>query len=141
MNKFLAISRIIPDFCSTQGGILSPLLWNLVLNDIPHLGQHTSFCRRCKSFKSGKTQYGIINNTQNILNKIIKWCKQNDLQICTLKTKVVYWYKTKTNNHSKYIEIYGQKSEISNSVKYLGIIIDDQLNWNEHIQVTIKTNA
>ena len=52
------------------------------------------------------------------------WCKQNDLQIRTLKTKVVYWNKTKTIDHPKYIEIDGQKSEISNSVKYLRIIMN-----------------
>ena len=60
----------------------------------------------------GKTQYGIINNTKTIINKIMEWCKENGLQISTLKTKVVYWSKSKTNNHPTYIKIDGQKIEI-----------------------------
>ena len=39
----------------------------------------------------------------------MKLCKQNDLQVSTLKTKLVYWSKSKTKNHQKYMEIYGQK--------------------------------
>ena len=58
--------------------------------------------------------------------------------ISTLKTKVVYWSKTKAKDHPKFINIEGQKIEISKSVKYLGIIIDNKLNWNEHIQETVK---
>ena len=57
----------------------------------------------------GKTQYGIMNNAKNIIRKIMKWCKQNDLQISKLKTKVIYWTKTKANNHPKSINIEGQK--------------------------------
>ena len=63
---------------------------------------------------------------------------KNGLQISTLKTKVIYWSKTKNKNHPKHIQIDGQKIEISKSVKYLGVIIDNKLNWNEHIQTAVN---
>ena len=50
---------------------------------------------------------------------------------------MVNWSKSKTNDHPKYIKIDGQKLK-SQSVQYMGIIIDNKLNWNEHIQVKIN---
>ena len=43
-----------------------------------------------------------------------------------------------TFNHPKHIQIDLQKKEISKSVKYLGVIIDNKLNWNEHIQTAMN---
>ena len=67
----------------------------------------------------------------------MKWCKENGLQISTLKTKVVYWSKSKTKNHPKHIQIDGHKIKISESVEYLGVTIDNKLNWNEQIQTVV----
>ena len=135
------INRKIEKGCP-QGGVLSPFLWNLVLDDLLQKFNNSdniqAFADDLSLLSIGKTQYGIINNTRNIINKIMKWCKENGLQISTLKTKVIYWSKTKNKNHPKHIQIDGQKIEISKSVKYLGVIIDNKLNWNEHIQTTVN---
>ena len=51
---------------------------------------------------------------------------------------MVYWTNSKTNNQPKHIKIDGKIINISTSVKYLGIIIDNKLNWNEHIQAVVN---
>ena len=102
------INRNINKGCP-QGGVLSPFLCNLVLDDLLQKFNDSdnvqAFADDLSLLSIEKTQYGIIINTKNIINKIMKWCKENELQISTLKTKVVYWSKTKTKNHPKHIQI------------------------------------
>ena len=73
-----------------------------------------------------------------MVEKIMKWCNQNSLEISTLKTKVIFWSTTRENKHPKSIKLDGHKIEISKTVKYLGITIDNKLKWNDHIENVVK---
>ena len=68
---------------------------------------------------------------------ILKWCKENGLQISALKTKIIYWSKSNPKEHPTSITVDGNEFKLSKSVKYLGVIIDDKLNWNEHINEAV----
>ena len=69
---------------------------------------------------------------------ILEWCKENGLQISALKTKIIYWFKSNLKEHPTSITVDGNEFKLSKSVKYLGVIIDDKLNWNEHINEIIQ---
>lgn len=71
------------------------------------------------------------------MKMILDWCKSNGLQISTLKTKIVYWSKSKPKEHPTSIYVDGTEFKLSSSVKYLGVIIDNKLNWSEHIKEVI----
>ena len=86
----------------------------------------------------GKNICGIKINTKNIVDKIMKWCNQNSLEIITFKTKVIFWSKTREKSHPKSIKFDGHKITISKTVKYLGVTIDNKLNWNDHILNMVK---
>ena len=72
-----------------------------------------------------------------MIKDIINWCKSNGLKISALKTNILYWTRSRTEKHPNSIKIEGIDIPLSKSVKYLGVIIDDKLNWNEHINETI----
>ena len=101
------INRKTKKWCP-QGGVLSPFLWNLVLDNLIQKFNNSdniqAFADDLSLLSIGKTQNGIINNT-----KISVQWKQK-------------WY---TNNHPKHIQIDEQRIEISKSVKYLGVMIDN----------------
>ena len=63
-------------------------------------------------------------------NKIILNVDKIELVIFSPKRKQI----TKYFN----FQTSGQKTEISNRVEYLGIQIDQHLNWNEHIKNIIS---
>ena len=87
----------------------------------------------------GKIKYGIIKKARNTMKMILEWCKENGLQISVLKTKIVFWSKSNTKEHPKSITVDGNEFKLSKSVKYLGVIIDNKLNWNEHInEIVLK---
>ena len=66
--------------------------------------------------------------------KINTWLECNGLVINTDKTHYMVFHraKFKSINNDKYIRDI--KIERVTSVKFLGLIINDQLNWLEHIQ-------
>ena len=136
-----SITRFIPKGCP-QGGVLSPFLWNLVLND---LLQQFNFTNTIQAFADdlclltqGSDISTIWDITEAEIKRIDHWCKQKGLEISEIKTQVVLWTKNKTLKRPKHITINKVKIEIKNSAKYLGITIDKNLNWIAHVDKTVK---
>ena len=136
-----SINRKIPKGCP-QGGVLSPFLWNLVidslLNEFKNQENVQSFADDVCCFLSiGKIRYGIENKARNTMNQIIAWCTKNGLKISHLKTKIIYWSRSNQKEHPKVLIVDKTEYKLSKSVKYLGVTIDNKLNWNEHIEKSI----
>ena len=137
------ITRNIPKGCP-QGGVLSPFLWNLVLDSLLkkcHKDDNVqAFADDVSLLSIGKIKYGVINKAKNTMKMIMDWCKENGLEISALKTKLIYWSKSKAKDHPTSIIVDGTEFKLSTSVKYLGVIIDNKLNWNEHInEIVMKS--
>ena len=77
-----------------------------------------------------------INKHINLdLSLIVQWLRANKISLNADKTElVIFSLKRKQITKHLNFRISGQKIEISTRVKYLGIQIDQHLNWNEHIK-------
>lgn len=73
------------------------------------------------------------------LIKISEWFKNNLLVLNADKTKIIYY-----NTHQKVLNtipdffINNSKIERIENMKYLGLIIDSNLNWNPHVEHIMK---
>ena len=141
-TKTIRIRRGCP-----QGGILSPFLWNLVVDDLLTLspndtpGYLQAFADDIVSLAEGNDLDVIWDRTCKTINTITKWCKTKDLTISALKTKIVMftWNKKWT---LRPIVVDNTTIELSTSAKFLGVTIDNKLNYNEHItNITKKATA
>ncbi|KAL5254450.1 hypothetical protein ACHWQZ_G014032 [Mnemiopsis leidyi] len=141
-TKTMRIRRGYP-----QGGILSPFLWNLVVDDLLTLtpndtpGYLQAFANDIVSLAEGNDLDVIWDRTCKTINTITKWCKTKDLTISALKTKIVMftWNKKWT---LRPIVVDNTTIELSTSAKFLGVTIDNKLNYNEHItNITKKATA
>ena len=73
----------------------------------------------------------------------VYWIRANKLSLNTNKTEIVL-FETRNKIINKHLNfcISGQKIELSKSVKYLGIILQDDLYWNLHLsQLCKKTKS
>ena len=88
-----------------------------------------------------------INTLQSNLNieipKINLWLIANQLALNTNKTKFLYFGKSKQK-----LEINIQRSKINqtDSIKYLGVYLNNKLKWHKHIdfiefKVSVATGA
>ena len=69
-----------------------------------------------------------------VLREIYEWVSKNGLKLNVGKTNLIYF----TNNNSQKstplsISLNGTPINRSTNAKFLGVIIDEKLNWNHHI--------
>ena len=121
-----------------QGSILGPLLFILYINDISNssnLLKFILFADDTNVFYSGKD----IDVAKNILHlemeKVTDWLISNKLSINLKKTNyIIFKPRQKKNNYDQFsLYIRNTLIERKSSTKFLGVIIDENLNWKEHI--------
>ena len=129
----LAISRGCP-----QGGVLSPLLWCLVVNDlIASLSGSGIFIR-------GYTDdicLLVVGKFPNMVLGLMQWalwCSEVGLSVNPDKTGLVAFTGKRKLQGSFEPRFFGVKLSLSGSVKYLGIILVSQLTWREHVEVKVR---
>lgn len=124
---------------TVQGSIISPLLFLIMINDLPSTtanAQVSLFADDTAIFKSGKNVKTLTKNIQDNLNNIQKWCDKNGFKISTDKSILVLF----TKSHKKFdfkITLQGSEIKRDDHVKFLGVIFDNRLTWSKHIKYTI----
>ena len=120
-----------------QGSILGPLLFLLYVNDIIKTSSTLSFVLFADDtniFYSHKDINSLNNTINREINKVSNWFKANKLSLNTKKTHFMYFRHHSHNiNTPIYINIDGTPLEQKNNSKFLGVIIDESLTWNQHI--------
>jgi len=127
--------RYLLDNGTAQGSIISPLLFLIMINDLPDTLQDIESSLfaddRCL-FKSGRNLSHITKSIQNNLERISTWCDNWGFKISLDKTVAVV-FSHRTNTHID-LTINNQAVKIDNKAKFLGLVFDSKLNWNEHIK-------
>ena len=126
---------ITPGRGNPPGGILSPFVWNLVMDSLP------------KEFQSGPVKAvgyadDIIimasdidmrinaENIQLVLNKIINWGKAKGLVFNPSKTQaIIFDTSRKFRESPPSIVMNGQELEFTDYIKYLGTTTQCSLSW------------
>ena len=105
-----------------QGGVLSPFLWNLVIDDLlqytaKHIpGYIQAFADDIMSLAEGDDLDVIWQRTQTTIKTIENWCQSKGLNISALKTKIVMFAWNRKWS-LRPIEVCGETIELSNEVK------------------------
>ena len=84
-------------------------------------------------YKSGRSIDHLNTTMQNNLANIQKWCDQWGFRLSLDKT-VAILFSHAIKDHKINLNLGPKQIKIVDSVKFLGVILDKKLNWNEHIQ-------
>ncbi len=121
-----------------QGGVLSPILWNLAFDSL------------LQKFDKGTVEiFGYADDAclittahdpkiarkrmQDAVNKCTAWGDKQGLRFSPKKTVIIFFRRRKNNiDPGGKIKMNGQEVEYSESARYLGVYMDSELRWKEH---------
>ena len=132
-NTYLSKESVV-NMGVPQGSILGTLLFILYINDISNISKEVSFYLFADDTAimiNGKNMLDLQNIVCEVLPKITNWFRANRLSLNTTKTFYQLFSNTVTDN----LDIFIDNCQIhrKESVKYLGVTIQENLKWNEHI--------
>ena len=127
-----------------QGSVLGPLFFLIYINDIQHVIDHESlrlFADDTGVFQYDKNLNRLINTVKTNFTKLLEWFKCNKLTINHTKSNFSIYHTKNRNvpNDITRIQIGDIDIKRENSVKYIGLTIDEELNWKKHIDILIKS--
>ena len=133
-------SEIRPVECGVpQGSILGPLLFIISMNDICNVSDlmfAIMYADDTCFLMNGTDLHKLIKQLNVELDSLCTWFKSNKLSLNTQKTFYMIFHRARLKS------IDGMNNDVImdnnalikvNSIKYLGVIVDNKLNWIDHI--------
>ena len=123
-----------------QGGVLSPILFNIYMSDIPKPPKDVQLEIYADDMNtlSSHNKYKIAEQMiQPYLNEIFEWTKENDLQLnATKSTSTLFTNDQSEFNNDLSLTINNDVIPTIKHPKILGLTFDPKLNFGEHITKT-----
>ena len=125
-----------------QGSVLGPLLFLIYVNDISTVIPDNSlklFADDTNLFLFGKNLSELEQRANCCLEKMDIWFKSNKLSLNVDKTcYTLFTGRAPECNNSLNLLINGHCIKKAVSCKYLGLIIDERLKWDLHVEHVFK---
>ena len=121
-----------------QGSCLSPLLYIILVNDIPDVNAHASlgqFADDIALWSNAYTFQGCINRLQKAVNNLEGWCRRWRIKINGAKSNLLIIHRLHEKpSEDLSIQLFNDIIKPKNSAKYLGIQFDNRLYFKEHFK-------
>ena len=137
-SDFLPVKYGIP-----QGSVLGPLLFSLYINDLPLFIK--ALCELFADDTTIRSSHSNLNNLflslQESINNLLQWTELNHMSLNSYKTKyMAITTRQKRQNISSRMPLYigNEKIVEVTTHKVLGVTIDNNLSWTNHVNKLTK---
>ena len=119
-----------------QGSVLSPLFFMIMMNGMarPIKGvQLSMYADDIALWTTGSKLGDITSRMQNQLNETAKFLFANGFKLSTSNSQAVLFRRNRIDANVK-LSIGNELLSLSNTVTFLGIVLDERLTWSAHEQ-------
>ena len=121
-----------------QGSILSPLLWNVYVDDVFRISlppgvRIYGFADDIAISKTDKNLFNLRLSLQAATNSILCWGDRQKLTFSENKTELIIFTRKHAKPSNFTIAMNGNLIRPVNSIKYLGLTLDSKLTWYQHV--------
>ena len=123
-----------------QGSPLSPLLYIIYTADsmtgIPQHTEHGLFADDTALWTSSNTIASLSLRLQQSVDAFVSWCNSWKLKLQPTKTEMIHFTVHPRKKYKPPVTVKIENTTIQpvDTARYLGVIIDKQLKWRNHIQ-------
>ena len=141
-KQFVSIGNVNSDVMSItmgvpQSSVMGPLLFLLYLNDLPKCSSVLYFHLfedDTNLFHSSRSLLDIETTVRSELELVYKWLRCNQLSLNVEKSNyVIFHAPQKKITYQVNLSLHNCLLKQESSTKYLGVLIDENLNWKSHV--------
>lgn len=129
-----------------QGSVLGSTLFIIFINDIVNYNKSghvmSLYADDMSVLITDKSIEDVYKKTNEYVKELYEWMGNNDMRINVSKTKYMLFSKQKDskyncNNDGNKIILDTNEAEKVSMVRFLGLIIDDNVKYNKHIEQVV----
>ena len=121
-----------------QGSVLGPLLFLIYINDLHKCVKYSKtyhFADDTNILLSNRSLETLAKRMNQDLKNLTQWLKANKLSLNVKKTELMIFRPSKKKiDKSIKFKLDGKRLFPTESVKYLGVLLDEHLQWNKQIK-------
>lgn len=121
-----------------QGSCLSPLLWAIYTRFIETCVDENvkilQFADDIVIFSKARFVNEMVLNLEREVNHLFRCLKAKNLLLAPEKCEFIVFSKEKIHTHQFSIKINGKELKPGNTVRFLGLYLDKQLNWSYQVK-------
>ncbi|KAJ0001685.1 hypothetical protein NQD34_001481 [Periophthalmus magnuspinnatus] len=131
--------RVVSNTGAPQGTVLSPFLFTLYTTDFSYCSETCHL----QKFSDDSAVVGCISGGdereyRTVVDNFVTWSEKNYLQLNVTKTKELVVDLRRTKAAVTPISIHGVSVDVVEEYKYLGVYLDNKLDWSRNVDAVYK---